>query len=104
MIDRGRTVLAGDVAQLRASSGERQLRLHVVARDPGWYAVLPGVRLVSHRADELRLALEPGIDPLAVLDAARAAGEVRDFGLDLPTLSQLFLAAAGREVRAEEVR
>ena len=104
MIDRGRTVLEGDVAQLRASSGERQLRLHVVAHDPDWCAVLPGVRLVSHRADELRLALEPGTDPLAVLDAARAAGDVRDFGLDLPTLSQLFLAAAGREVGAEEVR
>jgi ABC-2 type transport system ATP-binding protein len=28
-----------------------------------------------------------------VLDAARAAGRVDDFGLDLPTLSQLFLAA-----------
>ena len=104
MLDRGRTVIEGDVAQLRASSGERQLRLHVVARDPDWYAMLPGVRVVSHRTDELRLALEPGIDPLAVLDAARAAGEVRDFGLDLPTLSQLFLSAAGREVTAEEVR
>ncbi len=104
MLDRGRTVLEGDVARLRASSGERQLRLHVAAGDPHWYAQVPGVRVVSRQTDELRLALEPGIDPLAVLDAARAAGEVRDFGLDLPTLSQLFLSAAGREVAAEEVR
>jgi len=35
-----------------------------------------------------------------VLDAARRAGPVADFGLDLPTLSQLFLAAAadGRDL------
>jgi ABC-2 type transport system ATP-binding protein len=41
----------------------------------------------------VRLDLPPGVDPLAVLDAARARGPVTDFGLDLPTLSQLFLAA-----------
>ena len=36
-----------------------------------------------------------GTDPLAVLDAARAAGHVSDFGLDQPTLSQLFMSAVG---------
>ena len=41
------------------------------------------------------------VDPLAVLDAARAAGPVHDFGLDLPTLSELFLTAAGERAPAE---
>lgn len=104
MIDRGRTVLSGEVAELRASSGERQLRLHVDAADRHWYDAVPGVSLVSHEADELRLAVPQGVDPLEVLDVARAAGKVTDFGLDLPTLSQLFLAAAGRSVEHEEVR
>ena len=104
MVDRGRTVLEGDVAQLRASSGERQLRVHVESASRDWYAALTGVHLVSHEADELRLALEPAVDPLEVLDAAREAGPVTDFGLDLPTLSQLFLAAAGRDVQTAEVR
>ncbi|GAB2741067.1 ABC transporter ATP-binding protein [Nocardioides pakistanensis] len=104
MVDRGRTVLSGEVADLRASSGERQLRLHVSGADPRWYESVPAVTLVSQEADELRLAVPPGVDPLAVLDAARAAGRVTDFGLDLPTLSQLFLAAAGRSVEHEEVR
>ena len=54
------------------------------------------MRVVSNEADDLRLALPPGTDPLDVLDSARAAGRVVDFGLDLPTLSQLFLAAADR--------
>ena len=52
--------------------------------------------MVSDEADDLRLAIPPGIEPLEVLDAARAAGRVVDFGLELPTLSQLFLAAADR--------
>jgi len=33
-----------------------------------------------------------------VLDAARAAGRVDDFGLELPSLSQLFLAEASATV------
>ena len=56
------------------------------------------MRVVSDEADGLRLAIPPGIDPLAVLDAGRATGPVSDFGLDLPTLSQLFLSAAGQRV------
>ena len=64
----------------------------------------PRVTVVSDEADEIRLALPPTTDPLEVLDAARAAGHVTDFGLDLPTLSQLFLTAAGREPDMLEVR
>ena len=104
MIDRGRQVLAGSVAQLR-SSGQRQLRLGIpdhASRE--WLAPFPEVSVASDNADALRLALPPSVDPLEVLDAARAAGPVTDFGLDLPTLSQLFLAAAGEGPREEDVR
>jgi len=96
MVDRGRTVLQGSVARLRASSGRRQLRLHVEASNRDWLRAYPNLTVVSDQADELRLEIPEGIDPLDILDAARAAGRVVDFGLDLPTLSQLFLAAADR--------
>ena len=98
MVDRGRTVLQGSVARLRASSGRRQLRLHVHASNRDWLLAHPAVTVVSDEADELRLAIPDGTDPLEVLDTARAAGRVDDFGLDLPTLSQLFLAAADRSL------
>jgi ABC-2 type transport system ATP-binding protein len=94
MIDRGRTVLEGDVATLRAASGRRQLRLGLspaVGRE--WLADFPGVRVVSEQVDEVRVELPAGVDALQVLDAARAAATVTDFGLDLPTLSQVFLDA-----------
>ncbi|HEX2704262.1 MAG TPA: ATP-binding cassette domain-containing protein [Candidatus Lustribacter sp.] len=96
MLDRGRTVLQGTVATLRASSGRRQLRLHVESPDRDWVRAFPGVSVVSDEADDLRLTVPPGTEPLAILDAARAAGRVVDFGLDLPTLSELFLAVADR--------
>jgi ABC-2 type transport system ATP-binding protein len=60
--------------------------------------------VVDDEADALRLTVPPGTDPLDILDAARAAGRVVDFGLDLPTLSQLFLAAAGPQGAPEGAR
>lgn len=96
MVDRGTIVLQGSVASLRASSGRRQLRLHMEPSDRQWLRLCPDVTVVSDEADELRLEIPAHTDPLDVLDAARAAGRVDDFGLDLPTLSQLFLAAADR--------
>jgi ABC-2 type transport system ATP-binding protein len=98
MVHEGRLVLEGEVAALRAASTDRQLRIKVEARDRSWLDPFPGTIVVSEEADELRIAVPPGTDPLAVLDAARAAGRVLDFGLDLPSLSQLFLSAAGHTV------
>ncbi len=95
MLSDGRTVLEGRVAALRASSGRRQLRLTATGTDRAWLAAFPGVTVVEEHADDLRLDVPPGTDPLAVLDAARGATAVSDFGLELPTLSQLFLVAAG---------
>lgn len=57
MIDRGRTVLEGAVADLRSSSGSRQLRLVLVPPQRAWLSGLPGVSVVQAAADELRLAL-----------------------------------------------
>lgn len=104
MVDHGRTVLAGAVSELRAASGQRRLRLHVETPDRAWLGRLDGVRVVSDHADDLWLTVPSGVDPLAVLDAARAAEPVLDFGLELPTLSELFLAAATAEPVLEEVR
>ncbi len=107
MIDHGRIVMAGRVRELKAASEERQLRLSVdVAphaggdadpdgRAPGWLAAVEGAEVVESNAAGMRVRLAPHVDALAVLDAARAAGTVTDFGLEEPSLSQLFLRAVG---------
>ena len=103
MVDHGRTVLEGAVSELRAASGQRRLRLHVETPSRGWLAGLDGVRVMSDHADDLRLTVPRGTDPLVVLDAARSAGRVLDFGLELPTLSELFLTAVASEPVLEEL-
>jgi len=95
MLNEGRTVLEGRVSDLRASSGRRQLRLTITGAPREWLTEFPQVTIVEDQADALRLDLPPETDALAVLDAARSAGTVSDFGLDLPTLSQLFMSAVG---------
>lgn len=103
MVDRGKVVLRGNVAELRATSGRRHLRLHIETSRRDWLSAYPGATVISDEADDLRVQVPPGVEPLDVLDAARAAGKVVDFGLELPTLSQLFLAAADRPLESAEV-
>jgi ABC-2 type transport system ATP-binding protein len=100
MVHEGRVVLDGSVAELRAGSDRRRLRVVVDADDRWLAAAGAGLRVVSRDADGIRLEVPTGVDPLTVLDAARATGRVSDFGLELPSLSELFLeaveGAAGR--------
>ena len=94
VIDHGRLLMAGRVGDLKDASGRRELRLDVAeGGGAGWASGLPGVRVASADAEGVRLALDPGVDPLAVLDAARSAGRVRDFALEQPSLAELFLEA-----------
>jgi ABC-type multidrug transport system ATPase subunit len=51
MVDHGRTVLLGSVARLRASSGRRQLRLHVEAPNRDWLLAYPNMIVVNDEAD-----------------------------------------------------
>ncbi len=94
VLDKGRLLMEGRVSDLKSQSGRRELRVDLdgaAARER--LAAAPGVRVTSSDAGGLRLALAPGVDPLDLLDTARAAGRVRDFGLEQPTLAELFLDA-----------
>ena len=93
IIHRGRLVLGGPVAELKRASGRRLLRVVVEGTDGAWAADVPGVTVEQVDAQEARLALDPHVDALAVLQRAAATGRLLDFGLELPPLSQLFREA-----------
>ena len=96
ILDRGRVVLAGPVAEL-ATRGPRRLRVTVAGRDATWASGLAGVDVLAddNGAGSL-LALAPDTDDQAVLAAALAAGPVTHFGFERVHLSQLFREAVGR--------
>ncbi|CAN5594943.1 ATP-binding cassette domain-containing protein [soil metagenome] len=96
MIDAGRVVLEGDVRTLKRESPDRHLRVDVEVH-PDWIATAP-TSISSIDPSGTRLHLEPGADPGAVLDLVRAHADVGAFGVEAPTLSELFLAAVGHPV------
>ncbi len=99
LIDRGRVVLHGDVAALKAASEDRYLRVDAQV-DPGWVAS-SCAEVTSSTATGTRLRLAPSADAVAVLQRISSHVEVADFGVEAPTLSELFLAATDRRANAD---
>lgn len=97
LIDRGRVVAEGTIAELRALRARDLLGLEVDGAPDGWWDVVPGVSLDRRTDAAVVLELAEGADPQRVLDVARHAGQVRRFGPVEPTLAQLF-----REVVEEQ--
>jgi ABC-2 type transport system ATP-binding protein len=101
IIDAGRLVAAGDVAELRRQGRRRDRRLRIEvagARESDWARRLDGVHVVEEAAHgdivETWLQID---DPSrigevreSVLDAARAAGAVIAFEEARPTLTELY--------------
>jgi ABC-2 type transport system ATP-binding protein len=100
IVDHGRLVATGGVEELRAESSGRRWRVEVRDAPAGWDRSLPGVRAVGQAVYEL----EPGADPQALLDAARAVGSVLRFGPEVPTLAELFRDVVGRGASPDEAQ
>jgi len=96
VVNHGRLVLHGAVAELKRSSDRRSLRVLVEGTDGPWADGLVGVKVTANDARGTHLLLDPGTDPIEVLRCAAQAGKVVDFALDLPRLSQLFRQAVGQ--------
>jgi ABC-2 type transport system ATP-binding protein len=93
LIHRGRVVLRGDVRALKAASPDRYLRVDVTV-EPEWLGRVDAT-IASSDASGSRLRLAPSTDATAALDAVRAHAAVTDFGVEAPSLSELFLQVAG---------
>ena len=93
IIDRGRVVLAGAVRALKQGASPR-LVLEIEGTGSDWYAGLPTADIESIDPSQVRVTFHDA-DPQVVLDRARAAGTVRRFAIEEPSLSELFLQAVG---------
>ena len=94
LIHKGRIVARGRIGDLRAADPRRLVRIEVAGAAPeDWYARLPGARVVDPLPDGAILELFGSIRERDVLDAARAAGDVRHFSVVQPSLSEIFRGA-----------
>jgi ABC-2 type transport system ATP-binding protein len=96
IVDRGRVVLAGRVEDLRAASPRRYLEVVVRGAGSAWAEAVPGGTVVSRRGDRVRLRLDGAFDLFELAARARAGGEVAEFSLTPPDLSEVFMEAVGR--------
>jgi ABC-2 type transport system ATP-binding protein len=94
IIDHGRLVASGTVAQLRAGGRPRRW-VDVPSAPDAWEVGVPGVRLVQADGSRRLFELDPGIDDQALLGAALATGPVRAFEPVEPTLGELFRTVIG---------
>jgi ABC-2 type transport system ATP-binding protein len=96
LINKGRIVAAGRIVDLRSRDHRRLVRVEVLGALPDWYATLPGVRVLDPLPDGAILELSDSLRERDVLDAARAAGDVRHFSVVQPSLTEIFREAVRR--------
>ena len=97
IIDHGRVVVAGRIADLKAAAPRRRVELEVEAPD-GWQDALeiPGAEVVARQNGRVQLSVGRDVDPAAVLALAQRAGHVVHFAYEPPTLPELFVEAVRR--------
>ncbi|CAN5198855.1 ATP-binding cassette domain-containing protein [soil metagenome] len=89
IIDQGRVVASGTIAELRATRSGNRLRVELDGGGTAWAHSVPGAEVVAENGAGVVLELGTA-DPDAILYAALRAGRVRHFAHMVPSLSELF--------------
>ncbi len=92
IIDHGQVVLDGRIAELRAGSRRRYVDAEVIGGDT-WWTGLDHIEPVQVDGDRVRLLTDVDVDLQRIVDAAAAAGTVRRFSFEPPSLSEIFREA-----------
>jgi ABC-2 type transport system ATP-binding protein len=95
IIDEGRVVRSGDLAQLRAAVEDRFLDVRFHGRAPDWSG-LSDVDVLESGDGHLRLRLRRAVDLPALIGTVSAGTEVVSFSYQPPALSELFREAVLR--------
>jgi ABC-2 type transport system ATP-binding protein len=92
IIDRGKMVAIGTVAELRAGGRER-IWIDAPGAPADWDPGVDGARLMQTDGSRWLFELDPGVDDQALLQAALTTGPVREFERVEPTLGEIFRTA-----------
>jgi ABC-2 type transport system ATP-binding protein len=92
IIDRGRVVQSGDLAELQATVPDRFISIQYRGAPPDWSA-LPCADLVEMTDGQIRLRVDRDVDLATVVTLARRTSDLISFAYEPPTLSELFRQA-----------
>jgi ABC-2 type transport system ATP-binding protein len=92
IIEHGRIVLAGELAELRAKVPQRFVDIRYRGPAPDW-SLLPSAELVEAGDGQARLRVGRDSDLAAVVAAVQGRADIVSFAYQPPTLSELFRQA-----------
>jgi ABC-2 type transport system ATP-binding protein len=92
IIDHGRIVTAGDLAELRAAIPRRFVELRYRGTPPDWSAT-PSVEVIEADSGHARLRVDRDVDLAAIVQAARRSVDLISFAYEPPRLSEVFREA-----------
>ena len=101
LIHEGRVVLAGDLEQIRRSTGQNTLHLGFEG-DGLSLSHAPGVERASVQTCTAELTLAAGADPQRVLEYLVPRLRIRRFEVASPSLEEIFIERVGRETLVAE--
>jgi ABC-2 type transport system ATP-binding protein len=90
LINKGRIVLEGTIAGVKAEYGQNGVTLRFVG-DGGFLKTLPDVASVNDYGNEVFLRLNPGADPGRILDEARSRLDVQKYEVATPSIHDIFI-------------
>lgn len=93
IVDRGRDVLAGPLAEVRAGSDRRRVEVAFAADVRAEQLTAAGLTVLGDRDGLLLLSAPADRDPAGVLAQLQRLGEVRRFAFEPPHLSDLYREA-----------
>ena len=104
LIDRGQVIAAGTVVEIIALAG-RQPRMEITFQSEvpaGWYAGMAGVSELTSESVNQKVVLQfAGLAQVSELleRARRVGGEVLEFSIHSPNLSDAFMSLTGHALR-----